>query len=64
MAMKYIMHYLQGTLDYCLLLCCLSTSDLVVYMNADWASCLDRRRSMLGYAMFLGDSLVSWLAKW
>jgi hypothetical protein len=34
-AMKHILHYLQGTLDYGLLLCCLSGSDLVVYTDAD-----------------------------
>jgi hypothetical protein len=62
-AMKRILYYLQGTPDYGLLLCCSSSSDLVVYTDADWACCLDTRRSTSGYAMFLGDYLVSWLAK-
>jgi hypothetical protein len=55
-AMKRIMRYLQGTLDYGLLLHRSSSSDLVVYTDADWAGCLDTRRSMSGYAVFLGTT--------
>jgi hypothetical protein len=57
--MKHILCYLQGMPDYDLLLCRSSSSDLIVYMNNDWASCLDTRRSTSGYAVFLGDNLVS-----
>jgi hypothetical protein len=64
MVMKRILHYLQGTPDYSLLLRRSSSSDLVVYTDADWAGCPDTHRSMLGYAVFLGDNLVSWSAKW
>jgi hypothetical protein len=62
-AMKRILHYLQGTPDYGLLLRRSSSSDLVVYTDADWTGCPDTRRSMSGYAAFLGDNLVSWSAK-
>jgi hypothetical protein len=57
--MKCIMHYLQGTPDYGLLLRRLSSSDLVVYTDVNWVSCPDTSRSTSGYAMFLGDNLVS-----
>jgi hypothetical protein len=36
---------------------------LSVYSNADWANCVDERKSMSGGAFFLGDSLVAWLSK-
>jgi hypothetical protein len=49
--------------DCCLLLRRSSSSDLVFYTDADWASCPDTRRSTSSYAMFLGDNLVSWSAK-
>jgi hypothetical protein len=62
-AMKRILRYLQGTPDYSLLLRRSSSSDLVVYTDADWAGCSDTRRSTSGYAVFLGDNLVFWSAK-
>jgi hypothetical protein len=61
--MKRIMRYLQGTSDYGLLLRHSSGSNLVVYMDADWAGCLDTRHSTSGYAVFLWDNLVSCSAK-
>jgi hypothetical protein len=57
-AMKCILRYLQGTRDYGLLLHRLSSSDIIVYTDTDWAGCPDTHRSTSGYAVFLGDNLV------
>jgi hypothetical protein len=62
-AVKRILRYLQGSLDHSLLLCHASTSDLIVYTDVDWVGCPDTRRFTSGYAVFLGDNLVSWSSK-
>jgi hypothetical protein len=58
-AMKRILHYLRGAPDFGLLLRRSSSSDLVVYTDAVWAGCPDTPRSTSGYAVLLGDNLVS-----
>ena len=62
-AVKRILRYLCGTVDYGLRLHRAPVSDLVVYSDADWAGCPDTRKSTSGYAVFLGDNLVSWSSK-
>jgi hypothetical protein len=53
---KHILRYLEGTLDYGLLLHRASTSEIIVYTGTHWVGCPDTRRFTLGYVAFL----VSW----
>ncbi|GAU34233.1 hypothetical protein TSUD_210150 [Trifolium subterraneum] len=62
-ALKRIIRYIHGTLDFGLHLYPSSISKLVSYTDADWAGCPDTRRSTSGYCVYLGDNLISWSAK-
>jgi hypothetical protein len=61
--LKHVLRYLQGTLDFGLLLRRSSTSELVVYCDADWVGYLDTHRSTSRYAIFLSDDLISCSSK-
>jgi hypothetical protein len=58
-AMKRILQYIQCTLDLGFHLYQTSPTDLTVYTDANWAGCLDTRKSRSGYALFMGDNLIS-----
>jgi hypothetical protein len=61
--LKCILRYLQGTLNFGLLLRRSSISERVVYFDTDWVGCPDTHWSTFGYAILLGDNLVSWSSK-
>ena len=62
-ALKCILRYIRGTLHLGLVLRPCRQDDLVVYSDSDWAGCPDTRKSTSGYAVFLGDNLISWSSK-
>ena len=58
-----IIRYLRGTPCRGLFFPASSSLNLVAYSDADWAGCPDTRRSVTGWCMFLGNSLISWKSK-
>ena len=62
-ALKRIIRYINGTIDFGLHLYPSSIDKLISYTDADWAGCPDTRRSTSGYCVYLGDNLISWSAK-
>jgi len=58
-AAKKVLHYLKATLGQDLLLKADSTFHLKAYSDSDWGGCVDTRRSVTGYLVFLRDSLIS-----
>ncbi|XP_071913998.1 uncharacterized mitochondrial protein AtMg00810-like [Coffea arabica] len=62
-AVRHIIRYLLGTSSRGLFFSRNSPDHLVAYSDADWAGCSDTRRSVTGWCMFLGNSLISWKSK-
>ena len=61
-AVKRILRYLKGTMDYCL---CYQGSNLrlIGYSDADWGGDLDQRKSTSGYTFLLNKGTISWSSK-
>jgi hypothetical protein len=62
-AITRIFKYLKGTMTYGLWYPRNQNFQLTTYSDADWANCVDERKSTSGGAFFLGDSLVAWISK-
>ncbi|XP_071687848.1 secreted RxLR effector protein 161-like [Rutidosis leptorrhynchoides] len=62
-AVKRIVRYIKGTISYGLSFLHSSSPNISGYSDADWARCIETRRSTYGYSIFLGGNLVSWSAK-
>ncbi|XP_071704256.1 uncharacterized mitochondrial protein AtMg00810-like [Rutidosis leptorrhynchoides] len=60
---KRILRYVKGMLSYGLSFLHSPTPTILGYSDANWARCIETRRSTYGYSVFLGGNLVSWSAK-
>ena len=62
-AVKIILRYLKGTIEYGLWNPRGQDFTLKEFTDADWEGSVDDRKSISGATFYLGDCLVSWLTK-
>ena len=62
-AVHHLLHYLKFTSGQGLFFSSSSSLQLNAFSDVDWDSYLDTRKSITGFYIFIGDSLVSWKAK-
>ncbi|XP_074365348.1 secreted RxLR effector protein 161-like [Apium graveolens] len=62
-AVRRILRYVKGTIDYGLLYKKGKDYNILGYCDADYAGDYDTRRSTTGYMFMLGSGVVSWCSK-
>jgi hypothetical protein len=60
---KRILRYIHGTQNLGLRIGASKSMLVSAFSDADWAGDIDDRRSTGGFAVFLGNNLVSWSAR-
>ena len=58
-----VLRYIKGNPGQGLLFSASSDLTLQAFADADWGTCPDSRRSVSGFCVFLGGSLISWKSK-
>ncbi|XP_040987645.1 uncharacterized mitochondrial protein AtMg00810-like [Juglans microcarpa x Juglans regia] len=58
-----VLSYLKATLGQGLFFPSSSELQLKAFSNSDWASYIDTRKNIIGFAVFSGNSLLSWKAQ-
>jgi len=58
-----ILRYLKNAPGHGIFLSAASTTQLKAYSDSDWAACTETRKSVTGFSIYLGDSLISWKSK-
>ena len=63
LVVQTLLRYLKGCPNQDILLKKSSSFHLKAFSDADWASCIDSRKSTTGFCIFIGEALISWKAK-
>ncbi|GKB13979.1 retrovirus-related pol polyprotein from transposon TNT 1-94 [Tanacetum coccineum] len=62
-ALLRVLRYLKLCPEQGLFFSATNNLNLLTYCDSDWVSCYFSRRSVSGYGIFLGNSLISWQSK-
>ena len=61
--LKHILHYIRGTVEYGLVYERRGSVQLAGFTDADWAGCVEDRKSTLGYCFNIRSRVVSWFSR-
>lgn len=62
-AAVHVLRYIKGNLGQGLFMSNSPSFELQAFCDSDWAACPDSRRSVSGFIVMLGSSLLSWRSK-
>ncbi|XP_019435088.1 PREDICTED: uncharacterized protein LOC109341602 [Lupinus angustifolius] len=62
-AARRVLRYVKGAPGCGLFFPTTTTTKLTAFSDSDWAGCIDSRKYITGYCVYIGSSLVSWRSK-
>jgi hypothetical protein len=62
-ALKWILWYIKGNIDFGLFYWYYNSFNLVGYSDNNWARIMDDRKSTTGFIFYMGDTTFTWSSK-